>query len=53
LSEGKEMGIVYDFFDNWNPEFEAFSKSRKRLYEAQGFKQESINPRELLQHLDE
>jgi hypothetical protein len=52
LNEGKECGIVHDFFDEFNKEFKAYSVARKKLYEQQGYTQEEINPTELLRYAD-
>ena len=51
-NDGKSIGIVHDFYDHWSPEFAAFSRSRKELYEKQGYQQENILPTTLLQHLN-
>jgi len=51
LSDGKECGIVHDYYDYWNHEFKYFSAERKKIYEKQGFDQSEIQPTELLKNI--
>ena len=49
-ADGKERGIVHDFFDHFNQEFKYFSSERKKLYNQLGYEQVEIQPTELLKN---
>jgi superfamily II DNA or RNA helicase len=48
LSEDKQIGVVYDFHDTWDPFFHQKSKARKKLYHKCGWNQVAINVQSLL-----
>jgi superfamily II DNA or RNA helicase len=49
LADDKEMGVVYDFYDTWDPFFKQKADKRKAIYHKCGWNQASLNVQSLLQ----